>query len=822
MNRRSLDLLTELCVLMAVGAALLCGSNITSWAQAADQAERDFAFAEGLYGQENYQLATEKYLQFVKDHPDHANISLALFRIGECNFRLNKFAEALPYLRRVGDEFPDSEEAEPSYLWLGDAYYQLKNYQQAATAYETLLGRFPNSKQAARAAYWRGESYYHLGQYEKAIASYRDALKRNLSDQEVPYAYYSIGLAYLQLEQPQEAVKPLSQVLTRYANSPVAAECQYLLGTAYRAQANFAAAMEAFKKVLAHADSGFAAQAQAGIAWCYFQQNDYEGALRAFKSVSDTYPDSPVAAEARLRAADCLYHLRRWDRAAELYAQVSADPTNEWADEALYWLGVTYEQQGNAEKALAAHTRLVKEHKESKRLSDAQFRIGQLQTAAGNNEAALAAYQAAADAAQDEQHKQQAMAYLAWARYQQDGSEASLAELERVIKSNPGSALAAELSYRLAHAYFSAEHYQGSLEMLQGLIASHPEHERLAEALYLLAACHQKLGHEQEAEKFYRQVLEQGKQSEYVGRATAALVTLYAGRGDLDRAQQLAGNLEKSGASAEAVAFAYYTVAEALTRAEKHTQAIPLYLKALKTAPEGETAPYAQLGIGWAKLAGGDLTAAEAFQVVIQKHPDSQAAQGAIEGMLAVGEKLFAQEQYAQAQGLYQQIIDGFPGSEFVDEAQYGLAWALLRQEKGDEALPLFSQAATAASSPAVAADARYQAALLLADKGEHQQAAELLEPFRGEYAETENAPWALVLLGRADMELGRTQQALEAFNMVATAHADHPAAAHAALGLARCYRQQKQFDRSAEGYRLYQRAGRRAGSVRAGRLSAG
>ena len=294
-------------------------------------------------------------------------------------------------------------------------------------------------------------------------------------------------------------------------------------------------------------------------------------------------------------------------------------------------------------------------------------------------------------------------------------------------------------------------------------------------------------------------MLEQGKQSEYVGRATAALVTLYANRGELDRAQQLAASLEKPGASAEAVAFAFYTVAEAFSKAEKHAQAIPLYLKALKVAPDGQTAPYAQLGMGWARLAGDDLTAAEAFQAVIQKHPDSEVAQGAIEGMLAIGEKLFAQEQYSQAQSLYQQITDGFAESEYVDEAQYGLAWALLRQDKGDEALPLFSQAAAAASSPAVAADARYQAALLLADKGEHERVTELLESFRGEHAGADNAPWALVLLGRAKAELGRTEDALQAFNMVATNHADHPAAAHAALGLARCYRQQKQFDRALE-----------------------
>jgi len=496
MSARSLEGSMQRCALTVSLVALLCSTAATCWGQGAEQAEKDFAFAEGLYGQENYQLAAEKYLQFIKDHPDHANKSLALFRIGECHFRLDKFAEAVPYFQQVTGEFPDSEEAEPSFLWLGDAHYHAGSYQQAAAAYEMLLRKFPGSKQAARAAYWRGESYYHLGQYEQAIASYQDALKRRLGDQEAPYALYSIALAHLQLEQPREATGHLLQVLAKHADSPVAAECQYLLGTAYRAQGNFPAAIDAFTKVSAqYRDSEFVAHAQAGIAWCHFQQQDYEGALRAFKSVAATYPDSPAAAEARLRAADCLFHLRRWGEAAELYAQVSDEPTGKSADEALYWLGITYEQQGETEKALAAHTRLVNEHAQSARLSDAHFHIGQLQSALGNNEAAIAAYQAAAAAAEDAQHKQQALAALAWASFQQDGSAQSLASLEKMVKDDPQSALAADLSYRLGHAHFGAGRYQPALEMLEAAGREVlPTGARPAEAVRVHRPCHRRAG----------------------------------------------------------------------------------------------------------------------------------------------------------------------------------------------------------------------------------------------------------------------------------------------------------------------------------------
>lgn len=765
------------------------------------EAEKEFAFAEGLYAQENYKLAAEKFVRFIEQHPTHANLPLALFRAGECNYRLGNFTDAARYFERLTREFPNKEEAEAAWLWLGDTYYQLQRYDQAAAAYEALMRSFPQSQYLSRAAYWRAESYYRLGEFEKAIEGYKDVLNRKPGEEEAAYALYSIGLSYLQLKRPEDAIGYLSQVVEKYPNSPVAAESQYLLGMAYQAAKNFQAALDAFRKVLTHhPNSKFAAHAEIGIAWTHFQQGEYEKALEAFQAVAAKHPESSLATEAQLRSADCLYHLGRWADAAALYAKVADLPNNSWADEALYWCALSYEQLSDREKAATVLGRLIHDFPQSPRAGDAQFHLGQLHLLSGDLDAAIAAFEAASAAAQDPDRKQRAAAGLAWARYQKAKSPEALLELEKLIRDDPKSALAGQLAGFVGRGYFQAGDYEKARDVLALVVANHPQHEQLSEVLYFLGAACEKTGRQDEAIQHYRRVLDQAKASSYAGPAAAALVSLYVAKGDLAAAQQVVGSLQNSGAAPDAIAFCYYKLGEALQSAGKPAEAAAVYEKAIAAAPESEAAAYSQVGLGWCKLSAGDLAgAAEAFRTAAAKYAGSQAAAGVPAGLLAVAEKLFDQEDYPAAQAAYEQVIRDFPDSDLVDEARYKLAWTLLRQGKAPQAQPLFAQAAQNTDNPAVAADARYQAARLLAEAGDFAAAVPLLEPFRTQYQDFDRRPWALALLGQGHLRLGHRDDAVAVFQLLTGAYPDHPAAAQAWLGLGRAYRQAQKLDQAIE-----------------------
>lgn len=768
----------------------------TGLAQGGAQAEQDFAFAEGLYGQENYELALTKYTAFVKANPDHANMSLALFRAGECSFRLERYADAAPWFEQVITRFPDSAEAETAWLWLGDSRYKSGDYESAAAAYQGLIAKFPDGQLTTQASYWLAESYYHLARYDEAIPAYRDALKRKLSDNEAPYALYSIGLSHLQLQQYDEAVKQFSLALTRYPQSPVAAECQYLVGSAYHSQGKLPAAIEAYNKVLAdHANSNFAIWAQAGLAGCHFQQAEYEQALAAYQTALADYPDSPAAEEAQLRVGDCLFHLERWPEAATAYAKAADRQDSKWAAEALYWLGVTHEKAGDADNALAAYARLTTQHPGSEHAVDAWGHVGTLKAAADDHDGAITAYEAAVAATADPARKQELQAALAWERYQRDGNEEAIGELEKVVRDDPTSTVGKRLAWRVGRAHYAAERWEPALGMFEQLLANDPDPARLDEARYLAATCQEKLGRSADAEKLYAQIVAGGATGEYAVYAAAALVGIHAGRGELDEAQKILTDLEHNGADGETVAFACYTVAEALRKADRAADAIGLYERAAAAAPDGTTAPHALLGLGWARLATEDARAGEAFEEVIKRFADSDAAKIALTGLLATGQAMFAREDYDGAALAYGRIIEGFPDSEAVDEARYGLGWVKLRQNKSDEALPLFEAAATAADDPAVEADARYQAARLLYAAKDFERAAAMLKPLREREGDGDRLAWAMALLGQTWISMKRYEPAAELFRETLARWPEHEVAAHAQLGLGRALRLLARYD---------------------------
>lgn len=779
--------------------AVLCCSGSALWAQG-NAAEKDFAFAQGLYGQENYQLAADKFVAFIKQYPSHANMSIALFRAGECLFRVGRHAEAEPYFQRLTTQFADTAEAEPGWLWLGDTNFQAGHYDEAVTAYTRFIQKYPKNDQNGRASYWLGESLYHLNQFPQAITAYQQALGKQLSDQDAAYTRYGLGWSYLQINEPEKSADCFQQVVEKYPASAVAAESMYLLATAQRKARSYSAALASYQKVIAkYPEAKFAALAQSGIGWCYFEQKDYAQARDAFQKVTTQYPQAEPAAEARLRTADCLFHLKRYGEAAATYEAVAQDAKSQWADEALYWAAVSYELAPDRDRAVAANVRLTRDFPQSPRRGDSYLHLGRLQLAAGQAEAATASYQSAIGAAKTPALKQQATAELAWAGFQRTKSEQALADLEQAIRQDPKPGWAVELIYQVALAHFTAGRFAPALSMLDLLAASHPEAAGQPEVLYLTAACQEKTDNPVKAEELYRKLLAEGQDNEYTGLAAASLVNLYARKGNLEQARKLTDDLQKTKASPEAKASALNALGEALYQAKKYSEALAAYGKSLTLSPDGGAAPYAQLGVAWAKLGAGDATAGESFLNLARKYPQSEAAKRAPEGLLAVAEKLFADGKFAEAQAVYKSLLDAFSQSDLADEAQYKLAWSLLKQDKPDEAQAQFTQVIPKASAPAVAADARYQAARLLAAKGEDKAAAALLVPFVSEYQETEVAPSALALLGRTEVDLKQYDEALRTLQLAQTRYPNHAVIADTWLSLARLYRQQKNPARALE-----------------------
>ena len=80
--------------------ALLLALSLPAHAQA-PSAEQAFGLANGLYDQELWDQALDKYEAFLKGAPQSPNLAFALFRAGECHFSRERYDKALPYYGRA-------------------------------------------------------------------------------------------------------------------------------------------------------------------------------------------------------------------------------------------------------------------------------------------------------------------------------------------------------------------------------------------------------------------------------------------------------------------------------------------------------------------------------------------------------------------------------------------------------------------------------------------------------------------------------------------------------------------------------------------------
>ena len=165
--------------------------------------------------------------------------------IGESYFNLQKYKEAIPYLKAYKGK--KGRWNHTDYYQLGYAYYKQNDYQQAINEFNKII---KGSNAIAQNAYYHlAESYVNLGKKQEALNAFRNASEMDFNpniqeDAWLNYAKlsYDIGNPY----------KPTPQVLTeflkRYPKSAFKIEVETLLIDSYISSNNFKEALELLEK----------------------------------------------------------------------------------------------------------------------------------------------------------------------------------------------------------------------------------------------------------------------------------------------------------------------------------------------------------------------------------------------------------------------------------------------------------------------------------------------------------------------------------------------------------------------------------------------
>jgi TolA-binding protein len=762
------------------------------WAHAQATADDDQAFdlANGLFEREHWQDALGKYDQYIRTHPQHANLSLALFRAGECLYSMQQYERALTYYDRVTLEFPKSEELDDAWYRSGDCNFRLERFPQAVLAYQALLDKTPKSPLAPRAAYWLGEAQYRLAKYKDAIAAYENCLKLAPDGNYAAYATYSIALSKLKLGETRDGITRLEKMLEKFPKHDLTAEVLYRLGEAHYSLKEYDAALKSYQQVLTgYPKSRFAMAAASGIAWSYWSLEQYDKALAAFVELTKL-PDKAVAQEAALRAADCLFLLKRYPEAAGAYGALARDKNGT----AAFWQGMSLEKVPDKAGARKVFEEFVGQYPGHERAAEAFLHLGALQAEAGALEQAEQSYKAAQAKTTDPEIKAQARYGAAWAAFQRTKSTEDLKNIEAIVEDDPTSALGAQVAYQTGKLRFVRKDYSRAIQLLTLLVQNHPTDPNMAEALYLMGASYEKAGNEAKAEEFYGRVTAKYATSEFAVEASGRLVAIYAKSQRVDQARSLAADMQKKWPDSPTLAVAQYAVAEALFAARDYAGAADQY-KLVLGGKAAQLLPYAQYSLGACSFAQGDYKAAQqAFQAVLDKYADSEAAPAAKYQMAVT---LVKSGQREAAVKVFEELLASNPKGEIADDALLELGCAYVELKDNKKALATFEKLLTDQPQSAHLPEAWFRIGEIRYEQSEFPLAQAAYEKVLALAPKSDLAPGAAYKLGWALLKQEKFEDAIAPLTLAGETATDVQVSTDARYQAATCHLKQSRFDQA-------------------------
>ncbi|NOX35991.1 MAG: tetratricopeptide repeat protein [Calditrichaeota bacterium] len=143
---------------------------------------RQFAMANliNLYKTRGlWDSALELTRRYIQEFPNARDIMDRKVFVGICLINLNRFSDAIEYLRQL--KFEASSELEPEIqFYIGEAYFNAGQYENAIREFVKipLLSRRTKLQWEASALYFSGQAYEKLGRIDDAIRMYQEIVKR--------------------------------------------------------------------------------------------------------------------------------------------------------------------------------------------------------------------------------------------------------------------------------------------------------------------------------------------------------------------------------------------------------------------------------------------------------------------------------------------------------------------------------------------------------------------------------------------------------------------------------------------------------------------
>lgn len=579
--------------------------------------------------------------------------------IGESYFNLEKYAEALPYLKEYKGKRGKWNNTD--YYQLGYTYYKQGDYTNAASEFNKIIdGR---NSVAQNAYYHLAESYLKLDKKQEALNAFKNASEMDFDakikeDSGLNYAKlsYEIGNAY----KPTPIV--IADYLKEYPKTPAKQELETLLIDSYITSKNYSEAMRLLESNSSYANKEAYQKVAFYLGTELYNAGNYQGAREAFEKSLKEQRDPVFTARATYWKAESDYVANEYEEAIIGYKQfagmTSAPATPEYQDVS-YNLAYAYFSAKQYEQA-ATHfeTYTKRSGVDTSRRNDAYLRLGDSRFISSKYWPAIEAYNASValdQADQDYATFQKSMSY-GFVKKESD----KIAGLRSFASKFPKSTYRDDALYELGNIYVAQEKNDQAVAAYDQLVRELPGSRYVSKALLKKALIFDNNNRSNDALALLKQVA-----GEYPGTPEALQAVTTAKLIYIDL-----GRVDEYGAWVSTLDFVDLADAEL------------------------DDAAYAQAERQY--LDGNNTQAERLFKDYLEGYPNGQHA---LQANFYVGQLAFAKAEYNSSIPHYKYVIEK-ERSEFTEQALARLGQVYLTQTEYEKAIPVLKRLEVEADFP--------------------------------------------------------------------------------------------------------------------------
>jgi TolA-binding protein len=453
--------------------------------------------------------------------------------IGESYFNLQKYAEAIPFLKDYKGK--KGKWNNTDYYQLGYAYYKQNDFETAISEFNKIIGG--NNSVAQNAYYHLGESYINLDKKQEALNAFRNASQMDFDLKIQEDAWLNYAKISYEIGNPYQSVpQVLTSYLNKYPKTAYKEEIESLLIDSYITSKNYQEALKllegknSFENKVAFQKVAF----YRGIE--VYNETKYADAKRLFEKSLGEPRDAKFTARATYWKAETDYILGDYNDALvgfkQFQQQSEATSTPEFKN-LDYNIAYTYFKQKSYAKSTEHFKTFIANKKDDKlRLNDAYLRLGDGYFVSSDYQNAINAYDKAIALNEIETDYAAFQKAMSYGYIGQNNSK--IQELNSFIDKYTKSALRDDAMYELANSYVKSNQSSKAMAMYDRLNSEYKNSVFIPKSLLRQGLAYYNESQNEQALSKFKKVAKEYPSSEEAIQAVSTARLIYIDLGRVD------------------------------------------------------------------------------------------------------------------------------------------------------------------------------------------------------------------------------------------------------------------------------------------------